>query len=62
MSSFEQMLEYPYLYTCMIRNTYAILFDVGELVNPDENLLIFSPHQAYVCMLYLMEVFCSVSL
>ena len=33
----------------MIRNTYAVFFGVGELVNPDKNLLIFFSPPA-ICM------------
>ena len=50
----------------VIRNTYAIVFGVGELANGpvslDENLLMFTPYQAYVCAVYILELTCSVSL
>ena len=49
-----------------MRNVYAIIFGVGELANAlvslDENLLMFTPHQAYVCAVYILELTCSVSL
>ena len=50
----------------VIRNMYAIIFGVGELanghVNLDENLLMFTPHQAYVCAVYILKLTCSLSL